>query len=153
MRAAGGEVGDGFADHAVGEAGSGDLHEGFTLFDWVVGVEKKAHFDDDIAVVGGIDGFAVAAEGDAEGDIPLQFVHRRAADTDAGLDSLPDFCRDFFGDLDLGVEEKAGLKLQRRRRHGRKGADRMFEMWALMGFGMCRCSPKHRASGARSRTR
>ena len=28
MRAAGGEVGDGFADHAVGEAGSGDLHEG-----------------------------------------------------------------------------------------------------------------------------
>ena len=27
MRAAGGEVGDGFADHAVGEAGSGDSHE------------------------------------------------------------------------------------------------------------------------------
>ena len=28
MRSAGGEVRDGFADHAVGEAGSGDLHEG-----------------------------------------------------------------------------------------------------------------------------
>ena len=27
MRAAGGEVGDSFADNAVGEAGSGDLHE------------------------------------------------------------------------------------------------------------------------------
>ncbi len=39
MRTAGGEVGDGFADHAVGEAGSGDLHEGFTLFGGVV--EKR----------------------------------------------------------------------------------------------------------------
>ena len=113
MRSAGGEVGDGFADHAVGEAGSVDLHEGFTLFDWVVGVEKKAHFDDDIAVIGGIDGFAVAAEGDAEGDIPLQFVLRRATDADAGLDGLTGFSGDFFGGLDLGVEEKAGLKLQR----------------------------------------
>ena len=66
MRAAGGEVGDGFADHAVGEAGSGDLYEGFTLLGGVVGVEKKAHFDGDIAVVGGTDDFSVATEGDTE---------------------------------------------------------------------------------------
>ncbi len=153
MWAAGGEVGYGFADHAVGEAGSGDLHEVVAFVGGVVGVEKEAHFDEDIAVVGGVDDFAVAAEGDAEGDIPLQFVFRRAADTDAGLDGLRGFGRDFFGGLDLGVEEKAGLKLQRRRRHGRKGADRMLEMWALMGFGMCRCFPKHRATAARSRPR
>ena len=118
MRTAGGEVGDGFTDHAVGEAGSSDLHEGFTLFGGVVGVEEKAHFNGDIAVVGGIDDFAVAAKGDAEGHIPLQFVFRRAADTDAGLDGLPGFSGNFFGGIDLGVEEKAELKLQRRRRHG-----------------------------------
>ena len=153
MRAAGGEVRDGFADHAVGEAGSGDLHEGFTLLGGVVGVEEKAHFDEDIAVVGGIDDFAVAAKGDAENDIPLQLVLRRAADADAGLDSLPDFCGDFFGGLDLGVEEKAGLKLQRRRRHGRKGAGQIFEMRVGRGFGRSRCFPKHRATAARSRTR
>jgi hypothetical protein len=153
MRAAGGEVGDGFADHAIGEAGSGDLHEGVAFLGGVVWVEKKAHLHEDIAVVGGIDDFAVATEGDAEDDIPLQFVFRRAADADAGLDGLPGFSGDFFGGLDLGVEEQAGLKLQRRRRHGRKGADRMFEMWALMGFGMCRCFPKHRPSEARSRPR
>ncbi len=153
MRAAGGEVGDSFADHAVGEAGSGDLHEGFTLLGGVVWVEKKAHLHEDIAVVGGIDDFAVAAKGDAEDDIPLQFVFRRAADADAGLDGLPGFRRDFFGGLDLGVEEQAGLKLQRRRRHERKGADRMFEMWVCRGFGMSRCFPRHRATAARSRPR
>jgi len=153
VRSAGCEVGDGLTNHAVGEAGSGDLHEGFTLLGGVVGVEKEAHFDEDIPVVGGIDDFAVAAEGDAEDDIPLQFVFRRAADTDAGLDGLPGFSGNFFGGLDLGVEEKAGLKLQRRRRHGQKEVDRMFEMWALMGFGMCRCFPRHRATAARSRPR
>jgi hypothetical protein len=31
MRTAGGEVGDGFADHAIGKAGSGDLHDGVAL--------------------------------------------------------------------------------------------------------------------------
>ena len=113
MRAAGGEVGDGFADHAVGEAGSGDLHEGFTLLGGVVWVDEKAHLHEDIAVVGGIDDFAVATEGDAEGDIPRQFVVQRAADADAGLDSLSGFGGDFFSSLDLGVEEIAGLKLQR----------------------------------------
>lgn len=120
MRTARGEVGDGLTDHAVGEAGSGDLHEGVAFIGGVVGVEKEAHFNEDIAVVGGIDDFAVAAEGDAENDIPLQFVFWRAADTDAGLDGLPGFSGNFFGGLDLGVEEKAGLKLQRRRRHGQK---------------------------------
>lgn len=120
MRSAGCEVGDGFADHTIGEAGSGDLHEGVAFIGGVVGVEKEAHFNEDIAVVGGIDDFAVAAEGDAENDIPLQFVFWRAADTDAGLDGLPGFSGNFFGGLDLGVEEKAGLKLQRRRRHGQK---------------------------------
>ena len=153
MRAAGGEVSYGLADHAVGEAGSGDLHEGFALFGGVVGVEKEAHFDDDIAVVGGIDDFSVATEGDAEDDIPLQFVLQRAADTDAGLDGLPGIGGDFFGGLDLGVEEKAGLKLQRRRRHGRRGAGRIFEMRVGRGFGRSRCFPKHRATAARSRPR
>ena len=38
-RAAGGEVGDGFADHAVGD-GSGDLQEGVTLFGGLVGVPR-----------------------------------------------------------------------------------------------------------------
>jgi len=153
MRAAGGEVRDGFTDHAVGEAGSGDLHEGVAFVGGVVRVDEKAHLHEDIAVVGGINDFAVATEGDAEDDIPLQFVLRRAADTDAGLDGLPCFSGDFFGGLDLGVEEKAGLKLQRRRRHRRKGADRMFEMSAWKGFGMCRCFPRHRATAARSRPR
>ena len=118
MRTARGEVGDGFTDHAIGEAGSGDLHEGVAFIGGVVGVEKEAHFDEDIAVVGGIDDFSVATEGDAEDDIPLQFVLQRAADTDAGLDGLPGIGGDFFGGLDLGVEEIADLKLQRRRRHG-----------------------------------
>jgi len=153
VRTAGGEVGDGFADHAIGEAGSGDLHEGVAFVGGVVGVDEKAHLHEDIAMVGGIEGFAVAAEGDTEDDIPLQFVFRRAADADAGLDGLPGFSGDFIGGLDLGVEDKAGLKLQRRRRHGRKGADRIFEMRVGRGFGMCRCFPKHRATAARSRPR
>jgi len=51
MRAAGGEVGNGFEDHAVGEAGSGDLHEGGAFVGGVVGVDEEAHFDNDIAVV------------------------------------------------------------------------------------------------------
>ena len=153
MRSAGCEVGDGFADHAVGEAGSGYLHEGVAFIGGVVRVDEKAHLHEDTAVVGGIDDFSVATEGDTEDDIPLQFVLRRAADADAGLDSLPCFSGDFFGGLDLGVEEQAGLKLQRRRRHGRRGAGRIFEMRVGRGFGMCRCFPKHRATAARSRTR
>lgn len=153
MRAAGGEVRDGFADHPIGEAGSGDLHEGVAFIGRVVWVEKEAHLHEDIAVVGGIDDFAVATEGDAEDDIPLQFVFRRTADTDAGFDGLRGVGRDFIGDLDLGVEKKAGLKLQRRRRHGQKEVDRMFGMSAWRGFGRSQYFPKHRSSAARSRIR
>jgi len=117
--ASGGEVGDGFADHAVGEAGSSDLHEGVALFGGVARVQEEAHFDDDIAVVGGVDGFAAAAEGDAENDIPLEFVAGGAADAEPGFDGLlGGGGGDFFGGFDLGAEEVAGFKLQWRWRHG-----------------------------------
>lgn len=47
MRSPGREVGNSFADHAIGEDGSSHLHEGGAFFDGEVGVKENAHFDGD----------------------------------------------------------------------------------------------------------